>query len=151
VNKTYQRIVTDKSTWFGHAVCGEENAHVGIGKEVYFLSAEGLLMPAIKNQPAPDLRYLSNTTDKIAEHRSRLRACCAPARTSGFGERRNRPLPPTVRCSTDSGHIGAPPRTGASGPACVKGHVSRKSAESFSLFVFSRRQLLALFVFNRRN
>jgi hypothetical protein len=57
VNKTYQRIATDKSTWFGHAVCGEENAHIGIGKEVYFLSAEGLLMPAEKDQPPPDLRY----------------------------------------------------------------------------------------------
>jgi hypothetical protein len=57
VKKTYQRIATNKSTWFGHAVCGEENAHVGIGKEVYFLSAEGLLMPAIKDQPPPDLRY----------------------------------------------------------------------------------------------
>ena len=57
VNKTYRRVATDKSTWFGHAVCGEENAHVGIGKEVYFLSAEGLLMPAIKDQPPPDLRY----------------------------------------------------------------------------------------------
>jgi hypothetical protein len=41
----------------GHAVCGEENAHVGIGKELYFLSGDGLLMPAVKNQPPPDLRY----------------------------------------------------------------------------------------------
>jgi hypothetical protein len=57
VNKTYRRVATDKSTWFGHAVCGEENAHVGIGKEVYFLSGDGLLMPAVKNQPPPDLRY----------------------------------------------------------------------------------------------
>jgi hypothetical protein len=57
VNKAYRRVATDKSTWFGHAVCGEENAHVGIGKEVYFLSGNGLLMPAVKNQPPPDLRY----------------------------------------------------------------------------------------------
>jgi hypothetical protein len=57
VNKTYRRVATDKSTWFGHAVCGEGNAHVGIGKEVYFLSGGGLLMPAVKNQPPPDLRY----------------------------------------------------------------------------------------------
>jgi hypothetical protein len=57
VNKTYRRVATDKSTWFGHAVCGEGNAHVGIGKEVYFLSGDGLLMPAVKNQPPPDLRY----------------------------------------------------------------------------------------------
>jgi hypothetical protein len=30
-------------------------------------------------------------------------------------ERRYRPRPLTVRCSTDSGHIAAPPRTGAWG------------------------------------
>jgi len=30
-------------------------------------------------------------------------------------ERRYRPRPPTVRCYTDSGHIAAPPRTGAWG------------------------------------
>jgi hypothetical protein len=28
-----------------------------IGSENYFLSADGLLMPAKKNQPPPDLRY----------------------------------------------------------------------------------------------
>jgi len=28
-----------------------------IGKEYFFLSAEGLLMPAKKDQPPPDLRY----------------------------------------------------------------------------------------------
>jgi len=38
-------------------VCGEDNAHVGIGNQVYYLSADGLLMPAVKDQPPPDLRY----------------------------------------------------------------------------------------------
>jgi len=57
VNKTYRRFVTDQPIWFGHQVCGEDNAHVGIGKEVYYLGADGLLMPAIKDQPPPDLRY----------------------------------------------------------------------------------------------
>jgi hypothetical protein len=57
VHKTYRRVAPDRSSWFGHAVCGEENAHIGIGKEVYFLSGDGLLMPAVKNQPPPDLRY----------------------------------------------------------------------------------------------
>ena len=37
--------------------CAEGNAHVGIGKENYMLSADGLLMPARKNQAPPDLRY----------------------------------------------------------------------------------------------
>jgi hypothetical protein len=30
---------------------------VVIGKENYFLSADGMLMPAKKDQPPPDLRY----------------------------------------------------------------------------------------------
>jgi hypothetical protein len=60
VNKTYRRAASDKPLWFGHAVCGEGNVHVGIGKEVYFLSADGLLMPAIKDQPPPDLRYFKH-------------------------------------------------------------------------------------------
>ena len=37
--------------------CAEGNQHVGIGKENYMLSADGLLMPARKNQAPPDLRY----------------------------------------------------------------------------------------------
>jgi hypothetical protein len=35
----------------------EGNAQVVIGKENYFLSSEGLLMPTKKNQAPPDLRY----------------------------------------------------------------------------------------------
>jgi hypothetical protein len=57
VKKTYRRAADDKPVWFGHSVCGEGNVHVGIGKEVYFLSGDGLLMPAVKDQPPPDLRY----------------------------------------------------------------------------------------------
>jgi hypothetical protein len=41
--------------------CGENNNHVVIGKENYFLSADGLLMPTKKNQAPPDLRYFSQT------------------------------------------------------------------------------------------
>jgi hypothetical protein len=57
VNQVYRRIASDKPLWFGHSVCGEDNAHVGIGKEVYYLSGDGLLMPAMRDQPPPDLRY----------------------------------------------------------------------------------------------
>jgi hypothetical protein len=35
----------------------DNNAHIVIGKENYFLSAEGFLMPAKKGQVPPDLRY----------------------------------------------------------------------------------------------
>jgi hypothetical protein len=36
-----------------------DNPHVKIGKESYFLSADGDLMPAKKNQAPPDLRYFN--------------------------------------------------------------------------------------------
>jgi hypothetical protein len=45
VTETFRRVVSDKPLWFGHEVCGEGNAHVGIGKEIYYLSGDGLLMP----------------------------------------------------------------------------------------------------------
>ena len=35
----------------------EGNGQIGIGRENYFLSGDGLLMPAKKNQAPPDLRY----------------------------------------------------------------------------------------------
>jgi hypothetical protein len=41
----------------GEYICAEDNSHVRIGKENYFLSADGALMPAKKNQAPPDLRY----------------------------------------------------------------------------------------------
>ena len=37
----------------------ENNAQIKIGKENYFLSWDGLLMPARKNQAPPDLRYFN--------------------------------------------------------------------------------------------
>jgi hypothetical protein len=57
VMRTLRRVVSKDPIWFGHSVCSEGNEHVGIGHEVYFLSADGLLMPAKKDQPPPDLRY----------------------------------------------------------------------------------------------
>ena len=41
--------------------CAENNNHIIIGKENYFLSGDGLLMPAKKDQAPPDLRYFSQT------------------------------------------------------------------------------------------
>jgi len=37
--------------------CGENNNHVVIGKDNYFLSADGFLMPTRRGQSPPDLRY----------------------------------------------------------------------------------------------
>ena len=61
VNHTYRRVANDKPIWFPHMVCGEGNNHVGIGKENYFLSADGYLMPTKKGQGPPDLRYFKQS------------------------------------------------------------------------------------------
>jgi hypothetical protein len=59
VTKDYRRTQTNEPIWWKETVCAENNVHVNIGKEVYFLSGDGLLMPAVKDQPAPDLRYFN--------------------------------------------------------------------------------------------
>jgi hypothetical protein len=40
--------------------CSEDNRHVWVGKESYFVSADGLLMPTKKGQTPPDLRYFKS-------------------------------------------------------------------------------------------
>jgi hypothetical protein len=42
-------------------VCSENNPHVRIGGEPYYLSADGKLMPSKKGQPPPDLSYFNPT------------------------------------------------------------------------------------------
>jgi hypothetical protein len=54
VTKKYRR--ERNVMWFENN-CTESNQHVVIGKENYFMSADGFLMPARKNQAPPDLRY----------------------------------------------------------------------------------------------
>jgi hypothetical protein len=56
VLKDYRRSDEARPAW-RDSVCLEENQHVRIGNDSYMLSAEGLLMPAKKDQPPPDLRY----------------------------------------------------------------------------------------------
>ena len=60
VDKTFRRDPNPHPTW-GQNFCTESNVNVLIGKENYFLSADGLLMPAKKDQPPPDLRYFKQT------------------------------------------------------------------------------------------
>jgi hypothetical protein len=55
-DRQYQRVATDVEQW-PETWCQEGNANVVIGKENYFIRADGLLMPAKKNQTPPDLRY----------------------------------------------------------------------------------------------
>jgi hypothetical protein len=59
VTKDYRRTPTNEPIWWSETVCAENNVHVTVGDEVYFLSGEGFLMPSKKDQPAPDLRYFN--------------------------------------------------------------------------------------------
>jgi hypothetical protein len=61
VTKDYRRTRTNKPVWWKETVCAENNVHVSIGNEVYFLSGDGLLMPAKKGQPPPDLKYFNRS------------------------------------------------------------------------------------------
>jgi hypothetical protein len=61
VVKTYRRVATKQPIWWREDVCAETNAHVIVGDQDYFLSADGLLMPARKGQLPPDLRYFKQT------------------------------------------------------------------------------------------
>src|SRR5262249_51744436 len=38
-------------------ICAEGNGHIFVGKENYFISADGYRMPARKGQEPPDARY----------------------------------------------------------------------------------------------
>jgi hypothetical protein len=54
ITKTFRR---NRNVMWGEYDCAESNNHVQVGKEYYFLSADGYLMPTRKDQPPPDPRY----------------------------------------------------------------------------------------------
>ena len=60
VDKRYVRNPNTRPLWPEY-YCGEHNAQVTIGKENYFLGADGELMPTRKDQPPPDLRHFKQT------------------------------------------------------------------------------------------
>ncbi|HEY7300062.1 MAG TPA: hypothetical protein VH684_19390 [Xanthobacteraceae bacterium] len=60
VDKTFRRSSNPRPDW-GQRFCTEGNNQVMIGNENYFLSADGLLMPAKRDQAPPDLRYFKRT------------------------------------------------------------------------------------------
>jgi hypothetical protein len=60
VDKKYVRNADAQAEW-PESICPEYNAQIFIGKDNYYLSADGFLMPARKDQPAPDLRYFRQT------------------------------------------------------------------------------------------
>jgi hypothetical protein len=56
VDKKYLRKADPQTGW-DEFYCTEGNQQVFIGDENYFMSGDGYLMPARKDQPPPDLRY----------------------------------------------------------------------------------------------
>ena len=56
VRKTFRR---ERNILWAEYDCAESNNHVMVGKEYYFLSGDGYLMPTRKDQPPPDPRYFT--------------------------------------------------------------------------------------------
>ena len=56
VTRTYRRSNDRRPEWL-EMNCAEGNTHVHLGNENYFIGADGLLMPAKKNQAPPDLKW----------------------------------------------------------------------------------------------
>jgi hypothetical protein len=56
VVKNYNRV---RNPIWVEMICAENNDHIKIGSEVYMRSADGLVMPAKKGQPPPDLKYFN--------------------------------------------------------------------------------------------
>jgi hypothetical protein len=59
VARSYWRNNNPRPSWV-EMNCAENNQHIRIGTENYFISADGLLMPAKKDQAPPDLRYFAS-------------------------------------------------------------------------------------------
>ena len=60
VDKMFRRDPNPRPNWIEYN-CAEGNDQIVVGKENYFLSADGYLMPARKDQPPPDLKYFKQT------------------------------------------------------------------------------------------
>jgi hypothetical protein len=54
--KNYRRV---QNVIWSEDSCSEGNQHIVVGKEVYFVAADGSLMPVKKGQPPPDLKYFN--------------------------------------------------------------------------------------------
>lgn len=60
ITKKYLRNTQNTLVW-RESVCAENNRHIVIGKENYFLSADDHLMPTRKDQPPPDLKFFNQS------------------------------------------------------------------------------------------
>jgi len=56
-----KKYIRDKNPWpsWEEFICPENNNHIVVGKEEYFVSADGYLMPVRKGQSPPDSRYFN--------------------------------------------------------------------------------------------
>jgi hypothetical protein len=60
VDKRYVLDSNPRHDW-KEAYCTENPSMIAIGKQSYFISGDGLLMPTRKDEPPPDLRYFKQT------------------------------------------------------------------------------------------
>ena len=58
VMKKYARDPDPKTNWI-EEVCTEDNPHIRIQNDNYFIGANGMLMPAKKGQKPPDMKYFT--------------------------------------------------------------------------------------------
>jgi hypothetical protein len=61
ITKKYRRDPNPTPIWHFND-CAEDNHHVVLGKDSYFITSDGLLMPTKKGQKPPDLRYFPSAT-----------------------------------------------------------------------------------------
>jgi hypothetical protein len=59
--RNYPRYKNPGPTGWPEEVCAEAQVWVSLGKEDYYLSSDGYLMPTKKDQAPPDLRYFKQT------------------------------------------------------------------------------------------
>jgi hypothetical protein len=60
VDKKYVLDPGPRLEW-DEAYCTENRSMIAIGKDTYFISGDGMLMPVRRDQPPPDLRYFKST------------------------------------------------------------------------------------------
>jgi hypothetical protein len=63
ITKKAGRVPNPRPMW-QTAVCAENNSMIRIGKDAYYQSQDGYLMPLKKDQPPPDLRYFQQQRPK---------------------------------------------------------------------------------------
>jgi hypothetical protein len=64
VDKKYVHVANPPADYWEEANCTEGTMLIAVGKNVYVISAGGLLMPSRKDQPPPDLRYFKQERAK---------------------------------------------------------------------------------------